>query len=639
MGLGELDERTDIYSFGVMLYEMAVGKVPFSADTPFSIIHDHIYTPLPLPRTVNPSVPESVELVLLKALAKEREDRYPDANALAKAFTQAVQSEPDAAPVVIAPEPDRTYVPTPELEPEPQVAESISSVAEVETAVPAVMGVVDETSAQEIDEVQPVDDAPASFAKKRRFRWWFLPLGIIIIAACCFCGFIALNNFEDFPDRDKPAAEQLPEGIFPEEQDSSTYEDAQSWVDEAPEDPYAWLSLAEAHWVAQHHEEAWGALNCALELAKDDADFYFDTAEELADRGFWVEAAQIYLRGFQSFHNGEIPDEMLDDFHEAVYWATDSPEAEHIVPIPEIAKVDIPMERVATARYLFHFGDEEEALKILERVLIDIKPDMPEALYLQSEIFYAWGDVEAYFNILRELQAREDTPDWIREDIELLLHESIQMREQAQAQVDADPENPYVYLPLYEWYLGVGLYQEANDVIQLALKIAGDDPEIAQLAGEIATRYGAWLDAAQLFAYAGQLEPGELPPELAEIILQALYYGAVEEGAPEIFGELETYLPEGERGILRAAYRDALMARYKLYYEDADEAKAIIEDVVGRMPKTLALPRLVQAEVYLFTDDIRQGEAILLELQNSRTAPPWVQDEVQFMLEAIKPDL
>ncbi len=78
VGKRDLDEGTDIYSFGVMMYEMVVGQVPFNADTPFSIIHDHIYSPLPLPRLVNPKVPESVERVLLKALAKERADRYPD---------------------------------------------------------------------------------------------------------------------------------------------------------------------------------------------------------------------------------------------------------------------------------------------------------------------------------------------------------------------------------------------------------------------------------------------------------------------------------------------------------------------------------------------------------------------------------
>ena len=86
----DLDPGTDIYSFGVVLYEMVVGRVPFNADTPFSIIHDHIFTPLPLPSQVNPLVPESVERVLLKALAKDRADRYPSVEALVEALRASV---------------------------------------------------------------------------------------------------------------------------------------------------------------------------------------------------------------------------------------------------------------------------------------------------------------------------------------------------------------------------------------------------------------------------------------------------------------------------------------------------------------------------------------------------------------------
>ncbi|MEO5886563.1 MAG: serine/threonine-protein kinase, partial [Anaerolineales bacterium] len=89
MGKKDLDERTDLYSFGVMLYEMVVGQVPFNADTPFSVIHDHIFSPLPLPHTVNKNVPESVERVLLKALAKEREDRYETILQMVSAFKDA----------------------------------------------------------------------------------------------------------------------------------------------------------------------------------------------------------------------------------------------------------------------------------------------------------------------------------------------------------------------------------------------------------------------------------------------------------------------------------------------------------------------------------------------------------------------
>ena len=88
-GLTALDQRTDIYSFGVVLYELIVGRVPFSGDTPFSVIHDHIYSPLPLPSAINPGVTEPLERFLLKALAKNRDDRFPDVSAMVAAFHQA----------------------------------------------------------------------------------------------------------------------------------------------------------------------------------------------------------------------------------------------------------------------------------------------------------------------------------------------------------------------------------------------------------------------------------------------------------------------------------------------------------------------------------------------------------------------
>ena len=90
-GDSELDARTDIYSLGVVIYELVVGKVPFTADTPYAIVHDHIYTPLPMPREVNPDVPESIERVLFKALAKKPEERYSTVDEMVAAFLDAVE--------------------------------------------------------------------------------------------------------------------------------------------------------------------------------------------------------------------------------------------------------------------------------------------------------------------------------------------------------------------------------------------------------------------------------------------------------------------------------------------------------------------------------------------------------------------
>ncbi len=90
MGNRDLDARTDLYSLGVVLYELVVGRVPFSADTPFAVIHDQIYRPLPKPSSINPELTPAVDAVLEKALAKSPSDRYSTATEMVDAFRRAI---------------------------------------------------------------------------------------------------------------------------------------------------------------------------------------------------------------------------------------------------------------------------------------------------------------------------------------------------------------------------------------------------------------------------------------------------------------------------------------------------------------------------------------------------------------------
>ncbi|MDX9721241.1 MAG: protein kinase [Myxococcota bacterium] len=81
-----LDGRSDLYSCGVMLYELAVGRAPFEAETPMGLLMQHINSPVPLPRERAPQVLPELEGIILKCLAKRPEERFESARELRSAL-------------------------------------------------------------------------------------------------------------------------------------------------------------------------------------------------------------------------------------------------------------------------------------------------------------------------------------------------------------------------------------------------------------------------------------------------------------------------------------------------------------------------------------------------------------------------
>jgi serine/threonine-protein kinase len=196
-GARDLDDGTDIYSLGIVLYELAVGRVPFNSDTPFSIIHDHIYSALPMPRQVNPKVPETVERVLLKSLAKEREDRYRTVDELVEDFKSAAMGMPT----------------------------SIDNVSTQVAPVPAV-----EEKTEEEPKVKP---------ERKPRRWAWIVSGLGFSALCLFLFMASVGDAEtepilpreDVPVLDAPASEV--------DEVTSPVAAAQKRVNQSPRDAHA----------------------------------------------------------------------------------------------------------------------------------------------------------------------------------------------------------------------------------------------------------------------------------------------------------------------------------------------------------------------------------------------------------------
>ncbi len=112
-GLGKpVDGRADVYSLAVVLYEMITGNKPFSADTPLAVLMMQVNDPIPSTRKYDVRIPESLERILYKALAKDADNRYQNMAEFGKAlqsvlaeYGQRPEPKPwanEAAPMVAA---------------------------------------------------------------------------------------------------------------------------------------------------------------------------------------------------------------------------------------------------------------------------------------------------------------------------------------------------------------------------------------------------------------------------------------------------------------------------------------------------------------------------------------------------------
>ena len=152
------DHRVDIYSLGVMLFQMVTGSLPFDADTPLAVVMQHVNTPTPQPDSIIPDIPWGLQEVIMKAMAKSPDDRFNSAGAMATALRTVDLTGTANRPVLPVPStvPANLDYPTP---PETQVLSP-----EPETAV-----------------VPPLATTQAAEPKKRP-AWLFPVIGVVALS-------------------------------------------------------------------------------------------------------------------------------------------------------------------------------------------------------------------------------------------------------------------------------------------------------------------------------------------------------------------------------------------------------------------------------------------------------------------------
>ena len=152
-----VDSRSDVYSLGIVMYEMISGRVPYDGDTPLSVVMKHINGGAQLPTTLNPNTPKALEQIIMKAMAHQPNDRYATATAMLYDMDEFRKD-----PTMVLPEGVSVEPPAPPKEPKPKQEQPPKTIAQ--------------------RKVQPVKRAPEPNSR----------VATIAIASCAVVGLVAI---------------------------------------------------------------------------------------------------------------------------------------------------------------------------------------------------------------------------------------------------------------------------------------------------------------------------------------------------------------------------------------------------------------------------------------------------------------
>ncbi len=416
-GVRDLDAGTDIYSLGVLMFEMVTGQVPFSADTPYSVIHDHIFTPLPLPTSIKPEISDNVERVLLRALAKEREDRFPDVASFITALTRALRQElptqlsADLAQAGLPAGAGKTAVATASASSPPSIDDLGSQPAIVEES----------------------KTLPDEAARKRKRTWLFIGGALVLL---CLCSMVLLGPVRQaiqenatataeavipeeapLPDDEQGLPEELP--LQDEKADlPDRIAKTEERVAENPKDAIAHLDLAWLYLEAGRVEEGEGQMREAVELRPEEEWLYMDIGRHLLETQRPELAAETFVIGLEV-----LPDSKPLHFALAELYFMGSFIEENPGQAEEFARKlverfpDDPLFHTLLAHALIRNGEMDKARGELD-MLVQEHPDMAEVHLINGLWFRKNGQrIQARREYRLALELAGDR-EWLRTVIE-----------------------------------------------------------------------------------------------------------------------------------------------------------------------------------------------------------------------------